>query len=330
MTDAPWRRRLAGLRRLVPPLALFAGLFFFGVSLLMLGVQATEEASRALDASSLTVANGSAVLVYPVESYFSSRSINVSYVYPQAPGDAYFVGCEDIGRMREGGAPARPLLAFQRLKESTFLISDQTVTSRDPIFTIDEERGTYQYVCDPAVVFQWAASGDDPGANRPSVSVIFQSARLDGSRFAALSILMAASALAALLGGLAWVRGRTPTVWPASGDSTVEALRSALERMGEQLERTRKLLLLAGVLGVFLWYPFLVPWAWLQAQRASDEAFVPWGAAALTLLFLVVLTILWAREFLRLDRELNAWRGRIGELREREAHLMDTLESGTR
>lgn len=328
MTEAPRRRRLAALRRLVPPLALFAGLFFFGLSLLLLGTQATEEASRPLDASSLTVANGTALLVYPVESYFSSRAINVTYLYPQAPGDAYFVGCEDIGRMREGGAPTQPLLAFQRLKEGTFLISDQTVTSRDPIFTVDEERGTYEYVCDPAVVFQWAAAGDDPGANRPSVSVIYQSARLDGGQFAALSILMGASALAALLGGLAWVRGRTPTVWPSWGDSTVEALRGSLERMGEQLERTRKLLLLAGVLGVFLWYPFLVPWAWLQAARASDDAVVPWVAATMTLLFLVVLTVLWAREFLRLDRELNAWRGRLGELRDREAHLLDTLEQG--
>lgn len=327
MTDT-LRRRLAGLRRAVPPLALLAGLFFFGLSLLILGTQATEEASVALDPSSLTVANGSAVLVYPVEYYFSSRSVNVTYLYPQAPGNAYFVGCEDIARLREGGAPTQPLLAFQRLKEGTFLITDQTVTSRDPFFTVDEERGTYEYVCDPAVVFQWTAVGDDPGANRPSASVIYQSARLESEQFAALAILMGASALAALLGGLAWVRGRTPTVWPASGDSTVEALRGSLERMGEQLERTRKLLLLAGVLGVFLWYPFLVPWAWLQAARASDDAVVPWGAAAMTLLFLVVLTVLWAREFLRLDRELNAWRGRLGELRDRETHLMDTLEQG--
>jgi hypothetical protein len=232
--------------------------------------------------------------------------------------------------MREGGAPTRPLLAFERLKEGTFVVSDETVTSRDPFFTVDEARGTYEYVCAPAVVFQWAAAGEDLGANRPGASVIFQSARLDAGQFAALSVLMGASALAALLGGLAWVRGRTSTVWPASDDSTVEALRGSLDRMGEQLERTRKLLLLAGVLGVFLWYPFLVPWAWLQAARASDDAFVPWGAAAMTLLFLVVLTILWAREFLRLDRELNAWRSRLDELRDREAHLMDSFESGVR
>jgi len=113
---------------------------------------------------------------------------------------------------------------------------------------------------------------------------------------------------------------------PPAEDSTVEALRASLDRMGEQLERTRKHLLLAGILGVFLWYPFLVPWAWQQAARSSDDPVVPWGVAAMTLAFLVVLTILWAREFLHLDRELNAWRGRIGELRDREEHLMDALE----
>ena len=320
--------RRARLRRVLPPLALLAGLFFFGLSLLLLGTGATEEASRELDPASLTLTNGSAVLVYPVDYYgYRADYINVTYSFPTDLGDAYFVGCADTGRLRGGHAPTDPVLAFASLREGTFIISHQTIAGKTILYPIDPETGLRERVCDPAVVFRWDAAADDPSTNRPQVSVVYHSDRLDGEEFGFLAALMGASALVALLGGLAWVRGRTAPTWPASDDSTVEALRTSLDRMGEQLERTRKLLLLAGVLGVFLWYPFLVPWAWLQAARASDDPVIPWAVAALTLLFLVALTVLWAREFLRLDRELDAWRGRIGELRDKEAHLMDTLES---
>lgn len=322
------RRRVVGvagfLRRHIAPLALLAGLFFFGVSLLILGTEATYREAIELEPSSLTLANGTATLVYPVD-YFGERtsSINVTYAFPQAPGDAYFVGCEDITRARTGAAPQDPLLAFQRLQQGGFVISRQTIISIDPFYTVQE--GRYRYVCDPAVVFLWETTGD-PAANRPAAVVKYHPTGIVGEDFAMLAILMGGSALAALLGGLAWVRGRAPTTGPATDDSTVEALRSSLERMGAQLERTRRLLLLAGVLGVFLWYPFLVPWTWLQATRATDDPVTPWAAAGLTLVFLLVLTLLWAREFLRLDRELNAWRGRLGELRHREQGLLDELE----
>jgi hypothetical protein len=140
-------------------------------------------------------------------------------------------------------------------------------------------------------------------------------------------MLMVGGALLALFGGLAWARVLGPRAVSAPAqDSTVEALRGSLDRMGEQLERTRRHLLFAGVLGVFLWYPILVPWAWQQAARASDDPLVPWAVAAMTIAFLLALTLLWAREFLALDRELNAWRGRLRELRSREQAFMDTLE----
>lgn len=324
--------RLRRLRPLVPPLVLFAGLFFFGLSLLLLGTEATEEGPRELHPSSLTVDNGTALLVYHA-AYLrqNSERVEVEYEFAQTAGDAYFVGCEDLERLKAGNPPAAPLLAFTNLREGSFVVSRQTVTDRDALFVERESRegSTYLRYCEPAAVFQWAAPEGDPAPNRPNATVTYHTAKLDGEAFGFLAVLMGGSALLALFGGLAWARARTHDPRPLPDeDSTVEALRSSLDRMGEQLERTRKNLLLAGVLGVFLWYPFLVPWAWQQAARSTDDPVIPWGVAALTLAFLLVLTVLWAREFLRLDRELNAWRGRLGELRDREAHLMDTLDQG--
>lgn len=321
--------RLRRLRRFAPPAFLFAGLLLFGVSLLVLGTEATEEGTIELDPSRLTVANGTAVLLYPIE-YLGERGASVvtSYAFPQAPGDAYLIRCDDTAQMVQGHAPVQPVLAFSHLRNGTFVASSQTVTVRNLGYTLNETTGYWER-CDAAIAFQWDVPDGDPAANRPEVTVTYNSERLEGESFGLLAILMGASALSALLGGLAWAReGSRRSAEPPSDDSTVEALRDSLDRMGEQLERTRKHLLLGGVLGVFLWYPFLVPWAWIQADRASDDPVIPWAVAALTLAFLLALTVLWAREFLRLDRELNEWRGRMGELRVREEYLMDALEQG--
>lgn len=318
------------LRRILPPLAMLAGLFLFGVSLLVLGTEATEKGVSVLQPAELATANGTAALVYPVGYYgYRTAHIEVAYNFPTAPGNAYFAGCEDTEALRSGEAPTDPMLQFIALRNWTFVVSSQTAPIRDPYYTVDDaarERG-YRY-CDPALVFTWDASNGDPTVNQPTVDARYFYAPIDGEQFAMLTFLMAGSALLTLIGGLAWARARWRAAEPPSHDSTVEALRAALDRMGEQLERTRKHLLLGGFFGIFLWYPFLLPWVWQQAARSSDNPLVPWGVALVTFAFLAVLTALWTREFLRLDRELNAWRGRLGELRDREAHLMDTLEHG--
>lgn len=315
---------MAGLlRRILPPLALFAGLFFFGVSLLLLGTSASVDEPIELEPSLVVPANGSAVLLYHIDHFRGSDRIDVTYAFPQGPGDAYVVPCDEVSRLRAGSPPTNVLLAFIGLRNGSFAVTYQTVPEIEELQMLDQEERT----CDPAIAFRWSAPDGDPGKDLPAVRAEYHVARLVGEDFAMLAVLMGGSALSALLGGLAWARARAhPPRGPVAADSTVEALRASLDRMGEQLERTRRHLLLAGVVGVFLWYPFLVPWSWQQAARATDDPTIPWAVAGLTLLFLLVLTLLWAREFVHLDRELSAWRGRMGELRERETGLLETLE----
>src|SRR5688572_21884367 len=96
--------RLERLRRFAPPVALFVGLFIFGMSLFSLGSAASRDSVQTLEPSALVVANGTAALVYPVEYYAYGRAtVNVSYSFPQAAGDAYFVGCPDAQRLLAGG-----------------------------------------------------------------------------------------------------------------------------------------------------------------------------------------------------------------------------------
>lgn len=311
------------LRRVFPPAVMVVGLFLFGVSLVQLGTEADPDEARPLHAGSLTVANGTAVLLYPVDYFaFYSDHIDVQYAFPEAAGTAYFVDCYDAAALAAGHPPAAPLLEFSGLRSGAFVVSAQTLPPIDRYLNYDEEANR---PCDSAVAFTWAAA--DPEPNRPEATVLYYVSGLGGEGFFLLALLMGSSALLTLLGGLAWVRGAAPTGPPGDG-STVEALRAALDQVVAQLERTRKNLLFAGIVGVFLWYPFLVPWAWQQAQGATDDPTIPWGVAGLTLGFLIVLTVLWAREFIRLDRQLTAWRGRLGELRTREQNLMESLEQG--
>lgn len=317
--------RLARLRRFGPPAALFVGLFVFGMSLFSLGSEASRDSVQVLEPSRLVVTNGTAVLVYPVESYSWQRAtVNVSYAFPQAAGDAYFVGCQDAQLLLAGARPEQPGLAFEGLRENAFEVNAQTVG--DHLIAFQRTSRAY---CAPSLAFLWEAPGGDPAPNRPAVSAVHDFGRLGTDDLDTFFATMVGGALLSLFGGLAWsrVRGARKATLPGE-DSTVEALRASLDRMAEQLERTRRHLLFAGVLGVFLWYPILVPWAWQQAARASDTPLFPWAIAGMTLVFLVVLTILWAREFVRLDRELNGWRDRLKALRDRETHLMDTLDPG--
>ena len=251
-----------------------------------------------------------------------------SYAFPAAPGDVYVVACDALDPMRRGETPAAPWLAFTHVQEGSFVISQQTLPpDARRAMIVDPRSGIVSY-CDPVLAFRWGTDGGDPDANAPAVEVAYRSAAFDQGRSWLLLVLMTAGSTLALVGGLARARHRAQGPPPSTEESPIEVLRASLERMGEQLETTRRHLLFAGVLGVFLWYPVLVPWAWRQAAQTGVGALFPWAVAGLTLVFLGILTLLWARALHGLDRELSAWRSRMAELRKREAGLLETLEDG--
>lgn len=317
MTRSSW------LRRYLPPIALFGGLALFAVSMFSLAAAYIGGASETLHASHLGVANGTGVLVYPTPYCGCGNSqIDVSFAFPSTPGDAYFVDCSEVPPMEAGANASDPILSFTGIKEHSFVVSRQTLGE-----SLFDRHYRTSSCYDTALVFRWPAPSGGASANAPDVSAVYRSSGLNGPGALAILVASVGSALLVLLGGLAWARAG-PVAPPEREAGTIEVLRASLDRLGEQLERTRRHLLFAGVLGVFLWYPFLVPWSWQAAAAASTDAWVPWAVASGALVFLVALTLLWAREFVRLDRELRAWRARMEHLRAREAGLMESLEGG--
>lgn len=319
---------VALLRRLLPPLTLLAGLFLFGVGLFVIGIEASGTDPEALEPSAFVSENGTAALAYPTK-YFGMRGdqVKVSYAFPTAPGDALVVDCAGYQALL-AGRPMTPLLAFTGLQDGAFAVTYQTLPSgAHYAIAVDPQTGARTF-CEPVVVFRWDVAQGDAAANRPVAHVTYHRGAFDMERSSLVLVVMTASSLLALLGGLSWARQRAKAPVPPAATSALEVLRASLDRMGGQLQRTRHHLLLAGVFGVFLWYPVLVPWAWRQAARTEVSAAFPWAVAGLTFAFLAVVTWLWTRELHRLDREILAWRSRLGQLREREDGLLDILEQG--
>jgi hypothetical protein len=99
-----------------------------------------------------------------------------------------------------------------------------------------------------------------------------------------------------------------------------------VEPAGAWLERTRRYLIVSGVLGALVWYPVLVPWAWSLAREGSLLVWSPWIASAGIALFLVGMSALWIAHYRRLDREIREWRARLARLKVEERAIIDELD----
>lgn len=332
------RRPRASLAANAPVLFL-VGIALVGVSLLLLGVLAAEANSTPVAASTGSVRDGVIVKGKLVPPYGPFHAVlEVEYEFPEAPGDAFLVHCADLERLLQGREPLAPLVrhddrtsgSFSRsmtdylgLRTTYFRVADGS-----PVTTWGGAALRADEVCFGAwVAFRY--SGTDSRVNEPDARVHVREVPLDSVPGAILIALAATGAVLGLAGALLWPRARRAAAAEAAaaagGEGTAETLYRLAERSEAWLARTRRYVLVSGPLGVFLWYPVLVPWAWRAGREASATGWMPWALAAGAIALLAGLTVAWAREFVRLDRELRAWREQLAELRRREAELWAEL-----
>ncbi|HWH09408.1 MAG TPA: hypothetical protein VNX21_09420 [Candidatus Thermoplasmatota archaeon] len=307
------RRGPGALARLAP-IAFVAGILLLGLGLLVFSLAAGWAQPRVIEYREEGVANGTAYVAYPVP--FEGRSdlrLDVSFRFPET-GVAFLADCRAFAAFKEGGQPASPV----RSAGASGSFSTSMPGGEGPF--AGEGGCPFAYV-----VLAWPAPGGEAGSARPEAEVVVSSILADepvGALAVASTLL---GALLASLGGVAWGRrlrrGPPPAAVPGD-ESTAEALLHAVERGGHWLERTRRYLVAAGVLGVFLWYPVLLPWAWRTALRGTRERWLPWTLAGGAVVLLLVLTVVWSLEYVRIERELAAWRERVARLRQREAALL--------
>lgn len=311
----PWSR--------LAPLAFVAGLVLLGLAILVAALAATgSDLPVGAEPEEFSV-NGTAHLVYPVSvGARGDDRLTVHFRFPEDAGTGMVVRCGDHQRLRAGEAPLEPQVV-------TAGRSGSFSTTLSGSFLGGSTRDAYCPFL--YVVLQWPAGEGDAARNRPLVTMVRESVLLEGPVGAFVGITGVLGAGLATTFGVAWGRrlNRAARVEAAGlEESAAETLLLTLERSGRWMERTRRYLFLGGVFGIFLWYPIILPWTFRYALDGTAVAPLPWVVSAAILGLLVALTLVWAREYLRLDRELHAWEVRIARLREREAALLSELERG--
>lgn len=311
------------------PGLLLAGLLLFGVGVLVLTVLVNGAAITPVEPSDLYVQNGTATLSHRVSPGLSGEfRLEGEYAFPSAPGTVLVLTCDDYERLREGSSPLNPIVQRRDSVEGKFSVSSFDLGW---YFGSSMHPPPFRSICaDAAIVFRWAATdAANAAANRPTVDLAMRELPLEMPVANVMIVLCVVGALLVAVGGFLWSRRPAPAhAWGAAGDEdegTAETLLRLTAETGRWLERTRRYLVLSGALGIFLWYPVLLPLAWQAGAKASGDALLPLLLCLGVLAFLGSLTILWLREFLRLDRELRRWRERLARLQERERRLLDEL-----
>ena len=346
--DATRTTRRRALPPSAAPVAFLVGLVVAGMSLLLLGVLAAEGGTTPIPSRFSEFDNGTVIAGHLVPPYAPDPSVlEVSYAFPEGPGDVYLLHCADLERLREGRPLLDPLVREEGVRSGSFSRSMAGYLGYGTIYFRQGDApaapgaqpgagaGSSAVGGDPLdvrascvgafVAFRWEG---DPQANRPQVDIRVREVPLDSVPAALLFGLAGVGGAIALAAGLAWGRtGRAPPPRREDGAGTAETLYRLAVRSEAWLARTRRYVLISGPVGIFLWYPVLIPWTWRLGREGSGAAWMPWALAAATLLFLVGLTTLWAREFVRLDRELAAWREQLAELRRREETLLAELSA---
>lgn len=341
MTREPPAERTSFLRTAAPAITL-VGLVMLGTSLFLTGIFATDHVVAELrESGPASVANGTATLTYAIAGEFTipfGSYIEGSWRFPVEAGDAYVLDCVDYEELLATGSPGPDASAFPDRQQDSVRIPVEMVLR--PFHVVLTEPPPPERPIPPGLrspycpglyaVFQWPAEGEGWMENKPEVEVrIVRGPILATPMGRSLLGLAAVGAVVALGGGLAWRQERLTRVArsdAASEESTAETLLLLTTRSEDWLVRTRRYLIIAGGLGIFLWYPLLVPWAWQLGEKATFSAWAPPAFAGGALVLLLGLTAIWAREFQRIDRELREWRERLARLRQREERLLAELE----
>ena len=108
---------------------------------------------------------------------------------------------------------------------------------------------------------------------------------------------------------------------PAAEAGTTEVLLGVLHEAGAWLERTRRHLLVTGIVGIAVWYPALPLLAYLIGREGSELALTRWLLLGLVVLLLAALTLAWLRFYRRLSDEWKRWRAWIDRLEQREREI---------
>lgn len=305
------------LSRVAPRFAIALGILLLASTIATFALAATG--ARELEETVFTTRNGNATSAYALpQARWDVASVRVEYSFPRGSGSVGIVQCAEYPAVIEGAGPTtRGLSSGQR----GFVGKTGFDKSSGPA---PDAPGCTSYY----VVAVWSFGAEGPEANRPSMRVRLYSAFLAPDFGLPLAALGVAGAGLAIAGSVAWGRRASREALVDAGEGTAETLLVAIDLAGAWLERTRRYLVIGGVLGVLLWYPIVLTWGWnfvLRSGGSGIGGLVPF----LALLLVIALTFVWLRELLRIDRDLAFWRSKLARLREREKSLLEAPPPGS-